>query len=132
MLLHTLMPNKWLLDAGIASPAPLAFNLSAGSAINLSAGSAFNLSAGSALLELDGCTVTVTCGNLNLFAAWVTSVNGSQAGGRVDASMVKGEVRSAGYSGVINERMNIAGHLTTRRLLLSYCEDQNDPYQIGC
>ena len=57
LLRNALLPSRALVDAGLAAPAPLAFNLSSSS---------------NASLVLDSCTVATTCSNLAQFAAWVS------------------------------------------------------------
>ena len=61
LLRNAVLPSRQLVDSGLATPAPLAFNLSSGS----SGGS-------NASLVLDSCTVTTSCANLAQFAAWAS------------------------------------------------------------
>ena len=64
LLLNAVLPSAQLLDSGLASAAPLAFNLSRGS-------SGSSNSSSDPVLVLDSCTVSTSCDNLAQFAAWL-------------------------------------------------------------
>ena len=71
LLRNAVLPSRQLVDSGLASPAPLAFNLSSG-----------NTS-----LVLDSCTVSTSCDNLAQFAAWLSR---QQQRPSVKATQVRG------------------------------------------
>ena len=64
LLLNAVLPSAQLHDSGLATAAPLAFNLSRGSS-----GSSSNSS--DPVIVLDSCTVSTSCDNLAQFAAWL-------------------------------------------------------------
>ena len=65
LLLNAVLPSVQLLDSGLATAAPLAFNLSRGSSSSNSSNS------DDPDLVLDSCTVSTSCDNLAQFAAWL-------------------------------------------------------------
>ena len=74
LLRNSVLPSRQLVDSGLATPAPLAFNLSSNAAS----------------LVLDSCTLSTSCDNLAQFAAWLSEqpyVNATQVGRRVRESV---------------------------------------------
>ena len=79
VLNHAVLPSQQLVASGLASPAPLAFNLSV---------------SGNSSLLLDGCTVVTGCSNLGQFRLWVGSLSAADT---ADVQVRRGgQVCSAG------------------------------------
>ena len=103
-----MLPSAQLLDSGLATAAPLAFNLSRGSSgLSINSNSSSNCSDPD--LVLDSCTVSTSCDNLAQFAAWLYRQQQQQQA-YLNVTQVSGAcVCGGGGGGEAHSRLGLVG-----------------------